>query len=331
MFEIRELRHLLSIDEFRNFRRAAKAVGLSQPALTKSLQRMERAFGARLFDRSRAGVTPTAVGKEVLARARRLVDEAAELRRAVDSITGAESGLVRIGVGPAMSESYAAAAIAAVAQQHRHTQIAVRVDHWRQLSDWLLAGELDFYVADVGEARVDGRFHYTSLPSQRFVWFCRAAHPLVCQKRKTVSRRDLLRFPIVSPKMPRWATEWFAAAGGEQGSSALPRPLPAIECESYAMLKRFVSSSDCISAAMQETLARELENGVFAILPVDAPQLTTDAGIIRLRDRTLSPPAEELVASIKKWATPANTTRRSTGTQKRQPTTSTRKRAGSSG
>ncbi len=46
MFEIRELRHLLSIDEFRHFGRAAAAVGMSQPALTKSLQRIEQALAS---------------------------------------------------------------------------------------------------------------------------------------------------------------------------------------------------------------------------------------------------------------------------------------------
>ena len=47
MLEIRELGHSISIDEFRHAGRAAKAVGLSQPVLTKSLQRTERALGEK--------------------------------------------------------------------------------------------------------------------------------------------------------------------------------------------------------------------------------------------------------------------------------------------
>jgi DNA-binding transcriptional LysR family regulator len=302
MFEIRELRHLLSIDEYRHFGRAARAVGLSQPALTKSLQRIETALGAKLFERSRAQVVPTAVGKEVLARARRLVDESDDLKRVVDSMTGAEIGSLTIGVGPAMSETYVAAAIAAAAYRHPHTKIAVRVDHWQQLSNWLLAGELDFYVADVGEARIDRRFHYTGLPPRKFVWFCRPKHPLCDGTNTTVSRSDLLRFPIATPKMPPWAKEWFAAGLGEYGTSKLPRPFPTIECESYSLLKRIVSCSDCISAALQPTLTKELEDGALIVLSVDAPELATSAGIIWSSDRTLSPLAADLVASIEKLA-----------------------------
>ena len=298
MFEIRELRHLLSIDEFRHFGRAAKAVGLSQPALTKSLQRIEVALGAKLFERSRARVTPTTIGQEVLARARRLVDEATDLKRAVDSMSDGSTGRVALGVGPAMAEAYVADAVAAIASQHPRAQIIVRVDHWHQLSHWLLAGELDYYVADVGATRLDRRFHHTNLPPQEFVWFCRAGHPLAARRRKTISRNEMLRYPIATPKMPAWATEWFAAALGDHGAAGLPRLFPAVECESYAMLKRIVTLSDCISAALQRTLSQELEERVLVRLPVDAPQLTTQAGIIRLRDRADSALAAELADAI---------------------------------
>jgi DNA-binding transcriptional LysR family regulator len=302
MFEIRELHHLLSIDEFRHFGRAAQAVGLSQPALTKSLQRFETALGAKLFERSRANVTPTPVGKEVLIRARRLVKEAAALKRAVDQLSGVEVGSVTIGVGPAMSESYVADAIAEVSNRHPQTHISIRMDHWRQLSTWLLAGELDFYVADVGEARIDGRFHYTSLPPQQFVWFCRAGHPLAVRKRRAITRVDLLRFPIATPKMPPWATEWFAAAHAELGAAGPARPLPSIECESYAMLKRIVTTSDCISAALPRTISRELDEGLLVAMPIDAPELTTHAGIIRLKDPSSSKLALELIEAIENQA-----------------------------
>jgi DNA-binding transcriptional LysR family regulator len=161
---------------------------------------------------------------------------------------------------------------------------------------------LDFYVADVGAARIDSRFQYTGLPAQQFVWFCRRGHPLANGKRKTVSRKDLMSFPLATPKMPAWAIEWFAAACDEQGEGGLPRPFPAVECESYAMLKRIVASSDCISAALRQTLTTELEDGSLAVLPVDAPELTTQAGIIQLPDRALSPLGAELIAYIEELA-----------------------------
>lgn len=298
MVELRDLRYLISLDEYRHFGRAANAVGLSQSALTKSLQRIESALGAKLFERSNTRVELTEVGKEVVMRAQRVLHEAEELRKSIALLSRSKSAVVRIGVGPAMSEAYVAEAIAAVAQRHTTAQVWVRVDHWQQLSEWLVADQIDFYVADVHGARLDSRFRYDPLPSQQLVWFCRNKHPLARRKAGRITRRDLLEFPLATPKMPPWGMRWFREATGGSDDPLASRPLPTIECESYAMLKRMVASSDCISAALKSTLQQELKDKTFVVLPVDASELTTDAGIIRLTGPTLSPFAEEVIATI---------------------------------
>jgi DNA-binding transcriptional LysR family regulator len=296
MFELRDLWHLLNLDEHRHFGRAADAVGISQPALTKSLQRLEQELGVRLFDRSRGRVTPTKVGEEVISRARHLMTDALEMKRTVDLLRGVETGCVSVGVGPAMSESYITAAFASIAQEHPGTQVSIRIDHWQQLTEWLLAGELDFYVADITEAESDHRLYCTRLPAQEFVWFCRAAHPLA--NNEEVSRTDILEFPIATPKMPIWTKDWFLAAADGGRQATLPRAFPSIECENYSMLKRIVLSCDCVSAALKGTVEDEIEDRSIVILQLDAPTLTTHAGIVRLPNRTLSPLAVALAARI---------------------------------
>jgi DNA-binding transcriptional LysR family regulator len=51
--DLRQCRHVLALDRHRSFARAADALGLTQPALTRSLQALEKSIGARLFDRDR--------------------------------------------------------------------------------------------------------------------------------------------------------------------------------------------------------------------------------------------------------------------------------------
>jgi DNA-binding transcriptional LysR family regulator len=297
MFDLRELQNLLSLEEQRHFGRAAAAVGLSQPALTKSIQRLEKQLGGLLFDRSRSRIAPTALGNDVIARAKSILVEVAELRRAADLFLGLQIGTVTIGVGPAMSESYLARAIAALAESHPHTQVCVRVDHWQQLSEWLLSNEIDFFVADIFERADDERFECMPLPTQELVWFCRAGHPLA--DRSVLSQIDLFDFPLATPRMPLWAVRWFAAAKNENEQlTGRQRPMPNIQCESYSMLKRIVMSGNAVSAALSDTVNEEVTEGRLVILPVDGPTLTTQAGIVRLRERSLSPIAKELVRSI---------------------------------
>jgi DNA-binding transcriptional LysR family regulator len=294
--EIRDLQLLLSLDQHRHFGRAAGAVGLSQPALSKSLQRLEQDLGVKLFDRSRAGVVPTTVGQEVIRQARRLVSHAAEMKRTVDLMRGIEVGSIHVGVGPAMSESFITSAIARIADQHPQVRMTIRVDHWRQLSGWLLTGEVDLFIADIEEASQDPRFECTPLPTETFVWFCRKAHPLA--KKKSVSRGDMIRYPLATPKMPAWARRWFAEAKCDVSGEANSDSVATIECENYSMLKRIVLSSNCISAALQSTIESELDANTIAVLRVRAPKMKTTAGVVQLRDRAPSPLAEALTSEV---------------------------------
>ena len=77
---LRHLRALGAIAECGNISGAARLAGLSQPALTQGLAKLEAQFGTALFDRHPHGMTPTATGKRVLARVARAM---AKLTRAV--------------------------------------------------------------------------------------------------------------------------------------------------------------------------------------------------------------------------------------------------------
>ncbi|MFD5829268.1 LysR family transcriptional regulator [Lentzea sp. NPDC060358] len=73
--EIRHLRAVCAIGDAGSLSRAATQLGISQPSLTTLLQRVERLVGGRLFDRGRAGAVPTALGAQMLQRARLLLVE----------------------------------------------------------------------------------------------------------------------------------------------------------------------------------------------------------------------------------------------------------------
>lgn len=295
MLELRDLQNLLSLEEHRHFGRAAEAVGLSQPALTKSLQRLERQLGVRLFDRSRARVSPTVVGQEVIQRAKQVSSDVGELERSVDLLCGLQIGTLAVGIGPAMAESYLSEALARIVDEHSRVRISVRVDHWRQLTEWLLSGELDFFVADMADVADDDRLECMALPAEELVWFSRAGHPLAA--RKNISRGDLFRFPVVTPRLPAWAAEWFAAADYGEDGDDVPS-LPTLQCEHYALLKRIVLASDSVSTALEATVRPELKEGRLTSLSVDAPKLKTHAGIVRLRQRSPSPLATQTIDTI---------------------------------
>jgi hypothetical protein len=155
-----------------------------------------------------------------------------------------EIGRLSVGVGPAMAESFVTNAIARLAETHPSAHIVARVDHASQLSDWLRAGELDLFVADVTHLAGDHEFIIVPMPSEQFIWFCRRGHPLA--KSKRVTRKDLLAYPLVTPRMPTWARQWFKQSldvnspPDPDQSFGTNRSFNTVECENYSMLKRMV-------------------------------------------------------------------------------------------
>src|SRR5215207_10080465 len=98
--ELRDIEYFEEIAEQRHLSRAAERLGLSQPALSKSLRRLEDALQVKLLDRNSKGLELTAEGSLLLARARDLRLSLRNVAREVTDVSQGRAGSLRIGVGP---------------------------------------------------------------------------------------------------------------------------------------------------------------------------------------------------------------------------------------
>ncbi|MEU3622396.1 LysR family transcriptional regulator [Amycolatopsis coloradensis] len=100
-FDVRHLRLLDAIASAGSLAKAAAALGLSQPALSAQLHRVERTLDRTVFERDRHGVRPTALGEVLLSHARRVVAAADDLDQAIRRFDREPAdGLLRIGALP---------------------------------------------------------------------------------------------------------------------------------------------------------------------------------------------------------------------------------------
>lgn len=296
MGSIRDFENLLLIDEHRHFGNAAQAAGISQSALSKSLQRLEQHLGATLVERSRAVVRPTATGSEIIPQVREFIQRHNLVKEQIELLETGKLGEVTVGIGPAMSESSVVDSIAGFADEHRESCISIKQAHWKDLTSLLFERRVEFFVADITEAERDNRLICERLPPESFVWVCRSQHPLA--RKRTVSREQMLEFPIATPTMPAWALKWFTDGMPSRSDTCPTIRVATIECENYATLKRIVRASNCISPALESTVSHELGTREFKSLPIDAPILKTNAGIVWLQNHRLSPLAIRLIERI---------------------------------
>ncbi len=109
--KIRHLILLLQIRQHGSLTRVAEQMASSQPAVTNALAELEGMFGGPLFDRTPRGMTPTALGKVVLARAQAMLHDLEHLTRDIEAVVAGHATRIHIGVIPFISGKTLAAAI----------------------------------------------------------------------------------------------------------------------------------------------------------------------------------------------------------------------------
>jgi DNA-binding transcriptional LysR family regulator len=175
-----------------------KQLGVSEPALSRSLTQLETELGVRLFDRQ--GVAPTLLGEIVLKHGERAVTEFAELMRELTLAKGLEIGELRIAAAPLCSDISGQHAIGIVSDRHPNLLIQFSVADGTSVVEDVRGARVDLGFAEVSEAERDPDFDVETIGASPDVFFCRAGHPLTRQERITFD--DLLDDPLVGPSYP---------------------------------------------------------------------------------------------------------------------------------
>ncbi|MFT3843749.1 MAG: LysR substrate-binding domain-containing protein [Lacibacter sp.] len=98
-----QLEYLVAVDTYRHFATAAAHCFVTQPTLSMQLQKLEDELGIKLFDRSKQPVIPTEAGIEIIAQARRILQEKSVIQELAQNKKGVLTGELRIGIIPTLA------------------------------------------------------------------------------------------------------------------------------------------------------------------------------------------------------------------------------------
>lgn len=294
---LRDLEAFLGVAQFGNFTRAARALHMSQPALTVRIRHLEDALGVRLIDRTTRSVALTPVGREFLPRVERVLGEIEAVAGNARDLAGRRLGLVTVAALPSVASTLLPATIVAFKDGHPGVTVRVRDGVAQRVSSLVKSGEADFGIGS--PLKRDPELRFSSLMTDPLGAVFRPGHPL--ERRRRVRLRDLVACPLIVMD-----AEYSVRALIERAFESIGRPmLPAYEA-SYVPTALGLAKAGlgvAIIAYSAADAAATQAAGLRARI-IEHPSLLRQIGLIESVGRSLSPAAQQLAATIRAtWGT----------------------------
>jgi LysR family pca operon transcriptional activator len=286
--KFRHLECFLEVARQRSVGRAADALSLSQPAVSKKLKELEEMLGVRLMGRSKNGVTLTEFGEVFLKYAGASVNA---LREGTESISQAQmKGKARLAIG--ILPTVAASLLPMAVQRFRKLGMEVTLKLVSAPNNFLLGqlrvGDLDLVVGRLAEPALMSGLSFQHLYSENIVFAVRPEHPLL--SKEMLHFRDIrdytVLFPVEGSIIARAAEDVLLA----EGVGELP---DVIEVISGAFGKEYVRQTDAIWIISHGVAAPQIDRGIMAALPLDTKETLGPVGLT-IRADTIPSPAMQL-------------------------------------
>jgi DNA-binding transcriptional LysR family regulator len=293
--DFRLLRQAQALAEHGSFSRAAEALNIAQPSLSRGIKELEARVGLPLFERRRSGHQPTDFGRLFLDHTAQLLAGVGDLEQEVARAKGLVTGELAVGFGAYAVEALAPVCAPGFVAKHPSLRLRVRMEEPAAMARSLRARTIDLAVGEASVLADDDAIEViaTLAPLIGYV-VVRAGHPLTRQPHPTLN--DVLAYPFAQVVMlPARVLKPLLAA---RGAASMPG-FPAIECPSFNLAARIVATTDAFTFASLSTLRDGMNRGELVPL-LQAPWLHAEWSIARLRRRILSPAMTDLVEALQR-------------------------------
>lgn len=290
-----KLRHLVSFLEVARLKsvlNAANALNVSQPAVSKTIQELERLLGGNLFDRSKRSLFLTPFGEVFY---RYASTSLAALRQGIDVAQGThEATIVRVGALPSVSARILPDAVEVfiAAGSGVHTRVITGPnDHLLTL---LRTGDVDFVIGRMAEPEIMVGLSFEHLYSERVVMVVRPNHPLLSERNFVLPMIESYQTLVPTPTsvIRRLVDRMLLAQG-------ITQLRDEIETVSNAFGRAYVRQSDAIWIISEGVVALDVAEGQLALLPVDTSETTGPVGLTTRTDTVATLAADSLKQAVR--------------------------------
>jgi DNA-binding transcriptional LysR family regulator len=287
----RQLEAVLALAEYGSFVAAAARLRVSQPALTRSIKRLEAQLGVRLFERSTRHVQITAAGREFAAVAERMLNDLGITVQSVREVAQERRGLVVVSCVMSVAGGQLPLMIAAYQVDRPGVEIHVREGIYASILDDVRSGVADFGISYVDE--LPDFAMGTPLGRQTFYAVVPNRHALA--SKRSIGLAELTQYPIVALPTESRTRRTIDAAAVTAGLQLRQR----VVVNQIGTLLALVGAGVGVGVVPGGATLGPLVGGL-RFVPLAEPRLVRRLGLITLRDREPTPVAASLMALLRR-------------------------------
>ena len=292
--KLHHLRDLLAVADHGSLRAAAREIGIAQPAMTRSIQELERELGAPLFERKSRGIVPTPIGEAFIRRARSVDNELLRARDEVAQLRGLTHGNLRVALSMVPHMALLPDALRPFRQRFPDVRLDIIDAVFPSVAAEMADGTIECYVGPAPEQVPEGMRMEKLFDNTRVI-VGRKGHPLSAAK----SLRELAQ--------AEWATTSITAqAEHELGplfeQHGLPAPTLVLQAHSALTLIVTLLYSDLLTMLPVQWMSFPLTREALHVIDVAEPLAAPPICIIQRAGLPLTPAAEHLCDLLRRAA-----------------------------
>ena len=296
---LRDLDTLMAVAQTGSMAKAAVLLSVSQPAVSKAIAEMERTLGYRLLDRTAQGVEPNLYGRALLKCSTAVFDDLRQGLSELDFIADPTTGELRIGAAEPIVAGLLPVIMARLTRRHPRLTFHVTQLHSIPLFDELIERRADLIVARVFPSSLKDELEAEILFDEP--QFVAAGLKNPWTRRRQIALAELVNEPWTLPDPNTFAGklvgETFRACG-------LDYPHTRVVCNSIQMHNALLATGNYLAMYPRSMIRFASQRLSTRILPVRLPPRPAPVGIIRLKDRTISPVAQLFIECAREVARP---------------------------
>lgn len=300
MINLKDIDYIAAVASSGGIQKAAKAISLSQPALTKRIRNLEDSLELKLFDRLAKGVRLTQAGEVFLAEGQKLVTHSHDFQNIMKAYQEGRGGLISLGVKPGLENAFFRRSVVEYIRKYPETNLQISIDATPTLANKIRDGQIDFAMGALGysdehgsELVLSNDLEFEPLFNIPLEIIVRKGHPVLDNQDDLTALFD---YPIICPTPPLELFNNLKNAYLERGTVV---DRPHIQVDDYSIIYELLERSDMWSATFASNHTKLELADKFVILGQSPLLPSLTIGLVKRKTWAINPNAKNLIDIMK--------------------------------